>query len=252
MSPSKRSTLSAQQENSQRLLKLLLAIWDLETLDQSALTQIYPDGKAEKIKTDLGIRKTIVIERSKKSSEKSKDYEAVLQDLESQGAIVIQKKGQSAFLSLGQTGRSLLGSVVNSVDLVFETSVGARLMNTLIRWIREEGFTTSTDQPAAPPQTPQTIASSIASYDEFKEEAMQVLQKLNTDYQLSDTVPIYRLRRSLGDRIDRTQFNEWLLAMHRDSVVELMSGTMPDLTPDIVEDSVTNPLGLMYYYANLT
>jgi len=249
MSPSKRSTLSAQQENSQRLLKLLLAIWDLETLDPSALTQIYPDGKAEKIKTDLGIRKAIVIERSKKSSEKSKDYEAVLQDLESQGAIVIQKKGQSAFLSLGHTGRSLLGSVLTSVDLVFETSVGARLMNTLIRWIREEGLTTSTDQPTAPPQT---IASSIASYDEFKEEAMQVLQKLNTDYQLSDTVPIYRLRRSLGDRIDRTQFNEWLLAMHRDSVVELMSGTMPDLTPDIVEDSVTNPLGLMYYYANLT
>ena len=249
MSPSKRSTLSAQQENSQRLLKLLLAIWDLETLDPSALTPIYPDGKAEKIKTDLGIRKAIVIERSKKSSEKSKDYEAVLQDLESQGAIVIQKKGQSAFLSLGHTGRSLLGSVLTSVDLVFETSVGARLMNTLIRWIREEGLTTSTDQPTAPPQT---IASSIASYDEFKEEAMQVLQKLNTDYQLSDTVPIYRLRRSLGDRIDRTQFNEWLLAMHRDSVVELMSGTMPDLTPDIVEDSVTNPLGLMYYYANLT
>jgi len=249
MSPSKRSTLSAQQENSQRLLKLLLAIWDLETLDPSALTPIYPDGKAEKIKTDLSIRKAIVIERSKKSSEKSKDYEAVLQDLESQGAIVIQKKGQSAFLSLGHTGRSLLGSVLTSVDLVFETSVGARLMNTLIRWIREEGLTTSTDQPTAPPQT---IASSIASYDEFKEEAMQVLQKLNTDYQLSDTVPIYRLRRSLGDRIDRTQFNEWLLAMHRDSVVELMSGTMPDLTPDIVEDSVTNPLGLMYYYANLT
>lgn len=247
MSPSKRSTLSAQQENSQRLLKLLLAIWDLETLDPSALTQIYPDGKAEKIKTDLGIRKAIVIERSKKSSEKSKDYEAVLQDLESQGAIVIQKKGQSAFLSLGHTGRSLLGSVLTSVDLVFETSVGARLMNTLIRWIREEGLTTSTDQPTAPPQT---IASSIASYDEFKEEAMQVLQKLNTDYQLSDLVPIYRLRRFLGDRIDRTQFNEWLLAMHRNSIVELMSGDI-DLTPDIAEDSVTSKLGSMYYYVNL-
>ena len=98
-------------------------------------------------------------------------------------------------------------------------------------------------------QTPikQPDSLSIVSYDTFVEESMKVLKKLNSDYNYDNLVPIYHLRRELGDRVDRTQFNEWILEMHAQSVVELMGGNMPDLTPEIVEDSVVSRLGSAYY-----
>jgi hypothetical protein len=39
--------------------------------------------------------------------------------------------------------------------------------------------------------------------------------------------------------------------MHAQSIFELMSGTMPDLAPDIVEDSVKSKLGSVYYSISL-
>jgi hypothetical protein len=102
-------------------------------------------------------------------------------------------------------------------------------------------------------QTPikQPDSLSIVSYDTFVEESMKVLKKLNSDYNYDNLVPIYHLRRELGDRVDRTQFNEWLLEMHAQSIFELMSGSMPDLTADIVEDSVRSRLGSVYYSISL-
>ena len=91
------------------------------------------------------------------------------------------------------------------------------------------------------------VENPIVSYDAFVEESMKILKKLNTDYNYDNLVPIYVLRRTLGDRVDRTQFNEWILEMHAQSVVELMGGNMPDLTPEIVEDSVVSRLGSAYY-----
>jgi hypothetical protein len=95
------------------------------------------------------------------------------------------------------------------------------------------------------------VQDPISSYEAFSKESMKTLKKLNTDYNYDNLVPIYVLRRTLGDRVDRTQFNEWLLEMHAQSIFELMSGSMPDITPDIVEDSVRSRLGSVYYSISL-
>jgi hypothetical protein len=95
------------------------------------------------------------------------------------------------------------------------------------------------------------VENPIVSYDAFVEESMKVLKKLNSDYNYDNLVPIYHLRRELGDRVDRTQFNEWLLEMHAKSFFELMTGSMPDIMPDIVDDSVRNKFGSIYYSISL-
>ncbi len=47
--------------------------------------------------------------------------------------------------------------------------------------------------------------------EEFTDTAMSTYDQLNQDYNLDDLVPIYRIRRELGDRLSRQNFNSWLL-----------------------------------------
>jgi hypothetical protein len=88
----------------------------------------------------------------------------------------------------------------------------------------------------------------IQSYEEFKEVALEVYDRLNREYNMDDLVPIYQIRREVGDRVSRTQFNEWLLEMQGDDFVNLVGGDMPDLKPDIAEDSIKTELGNARYY----
>ena len=114
----------------------------------------------------------------------------------------------------------------------------------LVRWIGEmDGAIDGANVPV------NQVKSAIASYDEFKSEALEVYDKLNRDYNLNDLVPIYRIRREIGDRIGRENFNEWLLEMQANDIFQLMAGEMPDITPDKREDSITIPGGGLRYYA---
>ncbi|MFM6208897.1 MAG: hypothetical protein ACKPEZ_26195, partial [Planktothrix sp.] len=61
-------------------------------------------------------------------------------------------------------------------------------------------------------------------------------------------VPIYRIRRTIGDQVTRSQFNEWMLEMQANDLVQLIGGEMTDSTPDKVEDSIQTELGAIRYY----
>ncbi len=62
-------------------------------------------------------------------------------------------------------------------------------------------------------------------------------------------MPIYRIRRELGDRLPRQKFNEWLLEAQANDLVQLMGGDLPNVTADQLEDSVAIPGGGTRFYA---
>ncbi len=144
-------------------------------------------------------------------------------------------------VSITDTGKQMLIDALISPDFVFDGTVTAsRLANGLVGLIRElnQGITSSISVKQA----------AIASYDQFKPIALQVYDQLNKDYNLNDLVPIYRVRRTIGDQVSRSQFNEWILEMQANDILQLTGGEMADITPDKREDSITLPSGGFRYY----
>ncbi len=164
------------------------------------------------------------------------------------------KKGQltKRIISKGKKispkGLEVLGDGLRSGDFKFEgTIVGTWAANALVKWISQ------IDVVVTSAGVPVNGKSAIASYDEFKLVALEVYDKLNQNYNLDDLVPIYRIRKEIGDRVSREDFNEWLLEMQEKDILQLIAGEIPDLTPDKREDSITIPgAGLRSYAKRLS
>ncbi|MCJ8282110.1 MAG: hypothetical protein MJK14_20285, partial [Rivularia sp. ALOHA_DT_140] len=135
--------------------------------------------------------------------------------------------------------------------------VGTWAANALLKWIHEMncGLTNTSNNNSATVSenivSKTNSKSNIASYDEFKQVALQVYEQLNSDYNLDNLVPIYRIRRKIGDRTSRKQFNEWLLEMQAEDILQLQGGSVEDSAPDKIEDSITTPINGLRCYAKL-
>lgn len=102
--------------------------------------------------------------------------------------------------------------------------------------------------PAPAPVEVKKETVSINSFKEFIPVALEVYHRLNRDYNYDNLVPIYHIRREIGTRLVRENFSKWMLEMQADDIFQLMSGEMPNLTPDKREDSISIPgLGMRYY-----
>ncbi|HEY9795598.1 MAG TPA: hypothetical protein V6D30_08150 [Leptolyngbyaceae cyanobacterium] len=201
--------------------RLLLALWDMGAT------------KTEVAKGQLTKR---VVQKNNKAA----DYQGIFDQLQQEGAIAIAKNK----LSLSDKGVEMLGESLKKPEVKFEgTIVGTWVANALVRWIAQMDGAVST--PAAQAKTKE---KAIASYDDFKQVALDVYDRLNRDYNLDDLVPIYRIRREIGDRLSRSQFNEWLLEMQSNDITQLIGGEMTDITPDKAEDSIKTELGGIRYY----
>jgi hypothetical protein len=130
-----------------------------------------------------------------------------------------------------------------SSDFGFEGQlVGSRLANAALRWFRQyQGVAVSVD----------AIAPKISTYDEFKAVALETYDQLNRDYNFDNLVPIYRIRRAIGERVTRSQFNDWMLELQSKEIFQFITGRVTDLTPDKEQDSITTELGGLRYYAKL-
>jgi hypothetical protein len=207
--------------------RLLLALWDM--------------GGAE-----ADVKKGELTDRVKRKNDKSGDYKKVFEQLEQAGAIAIATKNRVANVSLKDKGLEMLGAGLKSPDFHYEAGVGAKTVNALLRWFREMGTPTDGAPAAAPGKTSK---GGIASYDEFKQVALDIYNRLNQDYNLDHLVPIYRIRHAIADRVSRSHFDEWLLEMQANDIFQLIGGEMTDITPDKAEDSIKTELGAMRYYA---
>ena len=216
--------MSGESQLSDVQKLLLLALWDLSQFK----------FKGAKVpKTEV---------RNRVSKAKSPDLNALLEPL---GLVAADgREERKECVCLTPAGEAALSAALADAGFEFVTNTGANTVNALLHWIRVKGSATV---PATVP-----AAAQIESYEAFKAEALTSLEQLNSDFQLNGLVGIYRLRRKLGNSVSRADFNEWLMDMHRQSMITLISGDMPDLTPDIAEDSLINKLGTVYYYIQIT
>jgi len=203
--------------------RLLLALWDLGGSQQKVAR-----GKLTK--------------RIVPKGQKMAEYQGILEDLEAQGAITVTKKGSAISYTLtSPTGLDVLKAYLRSDEFEFNTNLGAWVGNSLLRLLRQIDVVV-----AAPVVSGGGV---IGSYEEFKSVALAVYDKLNNDHSLDDLVPIYRIRREIGERVSREKFNKWLVEMQADDIFQLIAGEIPDFTSDKREDSISIPGTQLRSYA---
>ena len=211
-----------QGMETQAKTRLLLALWDLG------------GAKQEVKKGELTKR---IVTKTKKVA----DYQSIFQELEEKGAIAISKKGYSL---VSPVGLEALNEGLKNPDFSFEgKTIGTWTANALVKWIGE------INRGVAVTASGNGAKSGIKSYDEFKEVALEVYNQLNRDYNLDDLVPIYRIRREVGDRVSRSDFSDWLLEMQEKDILQLQGGSLPDNDPAKLEDSISTQISGLRCYA---
>lgn len=147
-------------------------------------------------------------------------------------------------------GLEVLSEALKNQDSKFDgTIVGTWVANALLKWIAQINSPVSSTVVSRNGAKSHGVKSAIASYDEFKPVALTTYDQLNRDYNLNDLVPIYRIRREIGDRVSHSDFSEWLLEMQADDILQLQGGSVEDSAPDKIEDSVTTELDGLRCYA---
>lgn len=214
--------MNAQAKNLQTLYaktRLLLALWDLGANEQE-------------------VKKGLLTKRIVAKGQKMADYKGILEDLQEQGAVTVSKTG---YTLKSPIGLDVLGAGLRSGEFKFEgTIVGTWAANALLRWIGQINVV------AAPIMSGGGV---IGSYEEFKTVALAVYDKLNYEHNLDDLVPIYRVRREIGEQVSREKFNKWLVEMQADDILQLIAGEIPDFTSDKREDSISIPGTQLRSYA---
>ena len=224
-------TLTPQEQavwDAKAKVRVLLNLWDL--------------GAGQ-----IPVKKGDLTKRIVRTKETSQRYLGVLAELQESGAIEYSLVNRVTRVELSAKGKEVLADGLKSADSLFEfdgSQIGTRLGNALLKWIRHQDGATSVAV-----ETGKKDVGAIVSYNDFKAVAIDVYDRLNRDYNLDDLVPIYRMRREIGEKVSRSQFNEWLLEMQANDIFQLMAGEMRDITPDKREDSIIIPGGTLRYYA---
>jgi hypothetical protein len=212
-------------------IRLLLTLWNLG------------EGKGL-------VKRSVLLRSTCKGKEKATIHNDFLLKLQEDGAIAITDE-KVVKVSLTDVGLQKLAAGMLSDDFAFEGQlVGSRLANAGLKWFRENhGLVV--DQNVVVESAVTESVPKISSYDEFKAVALETYDQLNRDYNLSNLVPIYQIRREIGDRVTRSQFNEWMLELQSKDILQFITGGVADLTPDKEKDSITTELGGLRYYAKL-
>ena len=239
------SETDLKAKEAQEKTRMLLALWDLGGVEQEVTRGLFTKR---------------VVSKGKKVA----DYESMLEELQTEGAIAISKKGYTLKSS---KGLEVMGEGLRNPEFRFEgTIVGTWAANALLKWIGQ--MTTTVNSSPTPVNSPLPVNSpepvnspaptktkskrgskTIASYDEFMQATLKVYDQLNSEYNYNDLVPIYSLRREIGDRVGRDFFNAWLLEMQENDILQLQGGSLADSNPSKIEDSITTAVSGLRCYA---
>jgi hypothetical protein len=212
--------LSKDKQSADRSTRLLLALW----------------GWGED-----AVLKGKLTERLKRKGEKSTDYQKIFAQLQEQGAIAIA----DGKIAISNKGIAMLGQHLQAGDLVIEgTIVAAWVARALCKWAQQAAAVNVTLS-----KNGKVAGNAISTYEEFKHVALEVFDQLNKNYNMGNMVPIYRIRREIGDQVARSQFSEWLFEMQSEDLLQLLEESIEDGAPDKIEDSITTKLGKLRCYA---
>jgi hypothetical protein len=196
--------------------QLLLVLWD--------------EGGA-----GAGIQRSTV---NKRFSGRVAEANAACAGLVESGAIELLADGK---LKLTAKGKDELAKALaeGEGEFQFEVNIGAKMANALLKWFRS----------GVVPVGGAKVAEPIESYEAFKGVALEIFDRLDRDFNMDNLVPIYRIRKEIGERVERSEFNEWLLEMQAQDYLQLIGGEMPSITPEIAQNSIATSLGAARYYA---
>ncbi|MFM7885968.1 MAG: hypothetical protein ACKPCM_04600 [Pseudanabaena sp.] len=203
-------------------IRLLLNLWDL--------------GEGQGV-----VNKGKLLRSASKDKDKATVFKNTLLSLIDGGAIAVSKEKRTEKYSLSDVGLQNLVDGLRSPDFAFEgASVGSRLANAALKLVGQSQGQSIESAPK------------ISSYDEFKVVALETYDQLNRDYNYDNLVPIYRIRRAIGERVTRSQFSDWLLELQSNNILQLQGGGVEDDAPDKLEDSIlTKVSGLRCYVKKL-
>ncbi|MBD2553032.1 hypothetical protein H6G51_07055 [Limnothrix sp. FACHB-708] len=214
---------------------LLLVLWDLERMTGAGVPRkgkVSGKGKDDTARSRCG------------SKVKVSDFEEAVDALLQAGA-VSENGGR---LSLTAAGKARLDQELRAGKLTFWTKgqkgtvVSAKNAQAALNWLQ---------QAPAPAAGAVSAGEKITSYDEFKTVVLDTHKFLNEEHRCENFVPIYQIRRQLGDRISRTQFDEWLLEMQGDDIFQLEKGNASDASKDQLKDSIETKTSGLRFYAKL-
>jgi hypothetical protein len=116
----------------------------------------------------------------------------------------------------------------------------------------EKNFIRFTDEKAIEKAVKETTRKpgQIVDIEEFSKLADTVYDKLNKENNYDNLVPIYQIRRAMGDKVSRGDFNKLMIKAQENDKYQLMEGSVEDSAADKIEDSVsTNWAGRLRAYA---
>jgi hypothetical protein len=175
--------------------------------------------------------------------ERVADFAPIVADLVADGSIVVESVGRSKVFRLLAVGVDRLRAGVLSPEFEFEGAVvGTRFVSPLLKFMREVVA-------IAPIAAEVVPVEKIEDYEAFKPILLDTYRELLSRFNYNRLVPIYQIRRELGDRVDRETFNQWIIQAHKDDVLEMMDCGARNITPDEIADSVQPPFGRLWFFA---
>ncbi|MCM0590863.1 MAG: hypothetical protein HEQ35_18095 [Gloeotrichia echinulata IR180] len=219
--------MASVKNSLQTTTRLLLALWDLGGTEKKVL-------------------KGTLNDRSGRNKDNAAEYEKVYKQLEQDGAIaIVATNKRIQHISLTEQGLKRLREALKNPQFEFSSGIGAKTANALLKWLREIDAAVGSEAELVKA----VFKNAITSYDDFKSEILDLFEKLNnSNATYSGLVPIWELRKALGERVNHDNFDNWMMEMQAQKLLYLQSGEHRGATEEQKNASIKSEIrGLLFY-----